>query len=160
MWGISSSQIWLTVETEVGLEEGPRTSRPPWAGSDTWCPWPSTGCPAAAQRCLLPQGHFWGGTTIVLKSGSALQQSMETLREEGSPGSPIGGHSGPPEAGRHHSAQPGRGRIRGPARRLQGELLPRPLSLACAQLCSPCVLSVISWCTLVFSVISRCTLVF
>ena len=60
MWGISSSQIWLTVETEVGLEEGPRTSRPPWAGSDTWCPWPSTGCPAAAQRCLLPQGPWLG----------------------------------------------------------------------------------------------------
>ena len=72
----------------------------------------------------------------MLKSGFALQQSMETLREEGLPGSPIGGHSGPPEAGRHHSAQPAQGHIRGPARRLQDELLPRPLSRACAQPCS------------------------
>lgn len=33
---------------------------------------------------------FGGKTTMVLKSESALQKSVETLREEGSPGSPTG----------------------------------------------------------------------
>ena len=73
----------------------------------------------------------------MLKSGSALQQSVEALREEGSPGSPTGGHSGPPEAGRHHCSaslrlyqralQASAGRAP-PKASLPGGFLPGPLS--------------------------------